>query len=139
MLKLSVCSSLLCLLLFVGCSDDVNHTNPASPTPDVAAYPLIGYWEAVQCEGMYVDDDPWIHAVSFRRDGSFSEYDSVLVSRVTVGTYVHETGSLLLSVPDASGTLEATWHCEIGVDTMTWCRCASENPPAWVFVRSTAF
>lgn len=139
MLKPVVCFILFSLLLIAGCSDNVSQANPTASTPSSAVYPLIGYWEAVQCEGMCVDEDPWVHAVSFRRDGSFCEYDSVLTSHVTIGTYDYENGSLVVTIPNASGALEATWHCEVGVDTMTWYRCASESPPAWVFVRSTAF
>ena len=139
MKRLVLLASLLVLTSILGCSDNDCPTCPTQTDPSAQPYPLVGYWEAVACEGMCVDDEPWIHAVSFRRDGTFSEYDSVLVTRITAGTYEYVGDALNLTVTDPGTTTTAMWKCNISADSMTWCRCESENPPAWVFVRSTAF
>ena len=97
---------------------------------------MVGYWEAVECEGISLADEPYRHSITFRRDLSYLEYDSVLVARTTVGSYEHD-GEALTLTPAAGSSGCGVWVCRVTADTMTWCYCSSDHTPAWVYVRST--
>lgn len=125
------------LVLSAACTDDDCATCPQvqSPEQPVTAS-IVGYWDAVTCEGMYVEDEQYVHSLTMRRDGSYTEYDSAVTSTCCDGTY-ELLDTQLKMTPDGSSDCQATWVCRVTADTLVLCRCADDHTPAWVFVRST--
>jgi hypothetical protein len=140
MRKVFVLLCLAGLLTVYGCNDSDGPAGPVEPTPTVPdgpTYSIIGYWQAIECEGQGIEQDPYAHGVSLRRDRTFAEYDSAGSLVVIQGTYRYADGELRLTPAEGSFQSTAVWTCQVSADTMTWCRCPSESPAAWVFVRST--
>jgi len=129
-----------CLSLVISCNDSSSPVAPgngAPVAPEAVEYSIIGYWQAVACEGQGIEVDPYVHGVSLRRDRTYVEYDSAGSLVVTPGEYRYADGELHMTPTDGPFQTTAVWVCRVSADTMTWCRCGAENPAAWTYVRST--
>ena len=124
------------LTLLLACSDDDCVTCPEVQPPVQQSFPVVGYLDAVLCEGFYVEDDHYVHSLTMRRDGSYLEFDSATTATYCTGTYELLDNELVM-MPDDMDGCRVTWSCKVTVDSMVLCRCAGDYTPAWVFVRST--
>ena len=78
------------------------------------------------------------HAVTLRRDGTYTEYDSDSCSLTYHGTYSRLGDTLILTPANAPHPCFATWICTVTSDSMAWRRRATDINPAWVYVRATS-
>lgn len=132
---------LLAMSCLAGCSDDNCPTCPDITQPAAAAtYSLVGYWEALECEGHGVADAQMSFTITLRRDHTYTQVECTDRTRTVNGRYSLQGDTLILSPTDAPPVYMANsvWICEVGPDNMCWRRGECDTSPAWLFVRSTS-
>lgn len=140
MKALLIVLGLLGLLCLTGCSDEECATCPRLDEPAVAAYPIVGYWEAMECEGQCVADNNVSFTITLRRDRTYTQVECTDCTRTVNGRYDLQGDTLTLTPIDAPPVYMASsvWLCQIGPENMCWRRGECDLNPAWLFVRSTS-
>ncbi|MCB2230115.1 hypothetical protein KQH82_05310 [bacterium] len=141
MKALLIVSSLLALFCLSGCSDDDCATCPDITAPAATAtYSVVGYWEALECEGHCVADAQMSFSVTLRRDHTYTQVECTDCTRTVNGRYSLQGDTLTLTPIDAPPVYMANsvWICQVGPDFMCWRRGECDTSPAWLFVRSTS-
>ena len=136
-MKTTLLALVLSTLLLMTCSDNDCTTCPDASVTPVQSFPIVGFWCADACEGQPMEGG-MAHAVTLRRDGTYTECDSDTSSLTYHGTYQLCGDTLMLTPENAPHPCMATWICEISADSMTWRRRAIDINPAWVYLRSTS-
>lgn len=140
MKALLIVLGLLGLMCLAGCSDECATCPQIEEPAALAAYPIVGYWEALECEGHGMSDSHLSFSVTLRRDRTYTQVECSDCTRIVNGHYTMLGDTLTLTPVDAPQVFmtPSIWVCQVGADTMCWRRGACDLSPAWLFVRSTS-
>lgn len=141
MKALLIVSGLIALCFVAGCSEEDCATCPKSTElASPVVYPIVGYWEASQCEGQCVADAQVSFSITLRRDQTYTQIECSDCVRTVNGRYAVSGDTLRLTPIDAPPVYMTTsvWLCQVGPDNMCWRRGPCDMTPAWLFVRSTS-